>query len=263
MNKKIGVIGAGNMGSVVCKAITEVLGREALLIADRNSEKCKGLDAHEIFEYPRDLMRRVDTVVLAVKPQGFDNLLKDCEDIDWKDKFVISIMAGLSIQTIQKKTGATRIVRAMPNVAMSVGEGTIGWVASESVTSGEKMLVQRIFGESGVAIELDDESLMDAFTVIAGSGPAYFFYLTELLAKKAVELGLSKSDAMRVAERVCIGAGELLEDTDKDATKWREAITSRGGTTEAAITALQESSFEKDFFVALDKAMERGGELAV
>lgn len=262
MNKLIGVIGAGNMGRVICAAICSVLGKESLIVADRNTEKRNAVEARSSFESAGQVVEESNVVVIAVKPQGLDDLLKETEGKSWTDKLVISVMAGVTMETIAKKTEAQKIIRVMPNVAMSVGKGTVGWVASGAVTDGEKMLVQRIFGESGIAIELQDEAHMDAFTALAGSGPAYFLHLTELLSKKAEAYGFSPAEAERIARQVCIGTGELLSDGGLTVAEWKQAISSRGGTTEAALASLTASAFEQDFHAALDAATNKSKDLS-
>ncbi len=256
MNYRIGIIGLGNMGATFYKGLSEVFPKEALFICDKDEQKFIDLKATNFTTDPKELADQAGIVILAVKPQAFDDLMKELDD-GLKDKLVVSIMAGVGVKKLKEKTGSNRIIRAMPNLPAQVGKSVTGWIATKDVTSEEKERISQIFSTIGTSFEVDDESKIDKVTAISGCGPAYFFYLIELLSKKAEALGFSAEVAKKMAESTFLGSAKLLEGGDKSAKEWKEAVTSKGGATEAALMYMKESDFEKIFSDAVDAAHKR------
>lgn len=257
---KIGIIGAGNMGSAFYKGIAKVIPEKSLYLCDKNKEKLQEISNKNICTDVNVMLEQVDTVILAVKPQSFFDLINSLKT-SLKDKFIISIMAGISIEKLQKMTGASKIVRAMPNLPIQVEKGVIGWTATKEITPTDKGFIHRIFSTLGNDIELKDESKIDAVTALSGSGPAYFFYLSEMISKKAQQLGFSREEARKIAERTFVGCATLLDQGNKTTREWRKAVTSKGGTTEAALKHLGKMKVDKHFYKAIDEAIKRSKEL--
>ncbi|OGH68821.1 MAG: pyrroline-5-carboxylate reductase [Candidatus Magasanikbacteria bacterium RIFCSPHIGHO2_02_FULL_47_14] len=253
---KIGLIGAGNMGGAIYRALVQKFSPEDIFVCDHSQEKLDALGVTHGFTKVTDMLPQVDVVLLGVKPQTFAEI-----HLDLSDKLVISIMAGISLGSIAAKTGAARVVRSMPNLPAQVGQGLTGWVANENVTGQEKDLVQEIFTSFGKEIEVNEEAMVDVITALSGCGPAYFFYLTELLQEKALTLGLSSDQARIIAETTFVGAAHLLEKNTKTAKEWREAVSSKGGVTVAALSHLQKQKFDVIFDQAIDAAIRRSQEL--
>ncbi len=195
-----------------------------------------------------------DCYILAMKPQDF-------VEFDTGEKLVISIMAGVSIKRIQGKCGTKKIVRAMPNLPLKVGKALTGWIASDEVSEDEKQFAKKIFESFGEEIELDNEDKVNAITALSGSGPAYFYLLTEFIKKAAVEMGFCQEDAEKIAKRTIVGSAELLEKSGLSAEELRKKITSKGGTTEAAIKYLEENGIEETVKGAITAAQKRAEEL--
>ncbi|MBN2096190.1 pyrroline-5-carboxylate reductase [Candidatus Peregrinibacteria bacterium] len=260
MNYRIGIIGAGNMGSTFYRGLSKNFPKEALFICDRNEQKFIGLKAIHFTTVPKELAVKTGIVILAVKPQAFDELMKEMGD-SLKDKLVVSIMAGISIKKIREKTGSDRIVRSMPSLPTQVGSGIIGWIATDPVTDEEKEMIQTIFSTMGYATELADEKMVDAITVIGACGPAYFYYLAELLTEKARKFGFSEKEARKISEVAFSGSAKLLENNDKTAKEWKEACTSKGGVTEAMLNYFDNHDFAIIFNDALDTGLKRCSEL--
>ncbi len=252
---KIGIIGFGNMG----QAVYRILDAEGayVFVADPHQEKLQILPVGHGTTDTLAMLHNVDTVILAVKPQSFSSLMSQVRDA-LKNKKLLSIMTGISCQRIKKETGGRGIVRAMPNLPLQVGKGLTAWY-SDSKDCEWALGILRAMGEE---LRVQREELMDAVTAISGSGPAYFFYLCELLAAKAVAYGFSEEEAQKLAKATLVGSGALMDSSDKSPTEWRQAITSKGGTTQAALQYLAENSFEQVFSHALDKAKERAEELS-
>ncbi len=258
MYKHIGIIGAGNMGSAFYKSLETIFPKEILHICDHNSEKIQNLDAINTYTTNLDeMINRVEIIILAIKPQTFKEI-----KLDLSSKFVISIMAGISLSNLQQ-TGSDKVIRSMPNLPIQVGEGTVGWIASKLVTEEEKIFVQQIFQTMGQEIELEDENMINTITALSGTGPAYFFYLTELLAKVATDMGLSKDHATALSKNTLIGSAKLLADSSKTPEDWRKAVTSKGGTTAAAMAYFEDNNFVGIFTGAVKAAKKRSEELNI
>lgn len=258
---KIGIIGLGIMGSAFYKGIIKTFDEKDIYLCDKDVSKLFDYNKSNSTTHIETMLPKCDIVILAIKPQSLPELMKEI-DHNLSDKLVISIMAGVTIDNLKQKTGSQRIVRAMPNLPVEIEKGMIGWIATKKVTPKEKELVKIIFDPLGEQIELKDESKIDFITALSGSGPAYFFYLSELLARKAKKVGFSSKEAMLIAEQTLIGSGCLVgRNKNLSVSEWKEAVTSKGGTTEAALTYLDQSEFPKIFEQALEEAIIRAKEL--
>ncbi len=258
---KIGIIGVGMMGSAFYKGIIQAFDPKDIFLCDKDVSKLFDYDKSNSTTHVETILPQCDIIILSIKPQSLDALAKSI-NYSLKDKLVISIMAGISINHLREKLGAEKIVRSMPNLPVEIEKGIIGWIATKNVTRQEKDLVKIIFDPLGEQIELKDESKIDLITALSGSGPAYFFYLAELLAQKAKKVGFSTKEAMLIAEQTLIGSGCLLgKNKSLSVKEWRDAVTSKGGTTEAAINFLKKSEFPVLFEEAIEEAVVRSKEL--
>jgi len=255
------IVGAGNMGSALFQGLSAKLGKEHLWLCDVHKEKLAPADPGRRLTDPRRCGEVAECILLAVKPQSFSSLMETVGR-SWSKKLVISIMAGVTLRRLADGTGASAVVRAMPNLGARVGRCVTGWITTPAVTPAHCQVAERIFSAVGTSIRLDTESQIDAFTAIAGSGPAYFFYLAELLEQAARDAGISSEHSARIA-RDLLGAGSLLLDGgERSAADWRAAVTSKGGTTEAALRVLLERDFPAILNQALSAAAERSHTLS-
>ncbi len=207
------------------------------------------------------LAEKSDVLLVAVKPQGFDAAAQDLAPAMSDTVLVVSIMAGVSIATIQSKLGAPhRTVRVMPNLPALVGAGASAIAVSDNCTDADSRVAQAIFEAVGV-VEFVEESAMDVITGLSGSGPAYFFYVVECLTRAATSHGLASDQAARLAAQTLLGAGKLLEEGADSAATLRERVTSKGGTTEAALNRFMELDLEKTLAEGVRAAVERSREL--
>ncbi len=259
-HKSIGIIGGGHMGSAIFDRLLAIMDPASLFISDTHTEKLSRFTPAQAFTDNNDMLSRVVVVFFAVKPESFDSCIRRI-GVDMSDKLIISIMAGISLHVLRVKTKGERIVRSMPNLGTKIGKGLTGWVATEAMTEADKEIVRNIFEALGNHIELQDESLMNSLGAVSGSGPAYFFYLTELLEEKALAMGFTQEQARLLAETTFCGAASLLKNEKKTAKEWREAVTSKGGITEQAFMYLKDHQFGKIFHRAIDAARKRGDEL--
>ena len=170
-------------------------------------------------------------------------------------------MAGVAVEAIQKKLGVQRIIRSMPNLSTKVGEGVTGWISSVDCSDRDKKDAEIIFSACGHQFELEQESQLDALVAISGSGPAYFFYLTQLLKEKAEEFGFTSQQATRLARHTFVGAAQSFMKSDMTSEEWVSAVKSKGGTTEAALESMNDNSFGDIFKKAVNAAKNRSEEV--
>lgn len=193
--------------------------------------------ASAVAAVPRDFVP--DAVILAVKPQSAADALPPLRPFVG-GAVVLSIMAGRTMAGIRDLTGAPFVVRAMPNTPAAIGQGFTAAFAGPGVSPAQHTLCNTLLQSLGEVAWLDDEGQLDAVTACSGSGPAYVFLLAELLEAAAVEQGLPPDLARRMARRTVAGSGALLGASTDDAAAMRRAVTSPGGTTEAALRVLMQ-----------------------
>jgi pyrroline-5-carboxylate reductase len=177
------------------------------------------------------------TLVIAVKPQMFREAGAMLKTFAGPSTLVISIMAGMTIASIEQVCGGN-VVRAMPNTPASIGRGITVAVAANSVSASQRAITDALLRATGSVEWVEDESLMDAVTAVSGSGPAYVFLLAEELARAGVEAGLPPELALRLARETVAGSGELLHRSDLSPATLRQNVTSPAGTTAAALEVL-------------------------
>ena len=263
---RLGFLGAGHMAEAIARGIlrAKILAPRDILAADVQERRRRLFHDELGIEAVDDNAAVVDAapaLLVAVKPQQFDGALAALGSRFGPKKLVISICAGISTRHVEEVLApGTRVVRAMPNTPMLVGCGMAGLCAGAKTTPDDLALAQRLLGAAAEVIRVP-EDLMDAVTAVSGSGPAYFFYLAELLAAAGVELGLSENDAARLARVTFEGAAKLLAESGEDAAALRQKVTSPGGTTEAALQWLDARGFPRTFTDAVRAARDRGREL--
>ena len=263
---RLGIIGAGNMAETIARGIlaAKILAADEIAASDPGDERRRLFHRELGIATSAENAAVVDAapvILVAVKPQQFDKALAALGGRFGPDKLVISICAGISTRHIEEilATG-TRVVRAMPNTPMLVGRGMAGICAGTGATDEDLETAARLLGAAAEVIRVP-EDLMDAVTAVSGSGPAYFFYLTELLAEAGVAVGLSQEDAMRLARGTFEGAAQLLAESGEAVGDLRRKVTSPGGTTEAAIRTFDVLGLKKTVAEAVKAARDRGREL--
>lgn len=203
-----------------------------------------------------ELMNTADIVVLAVKPQVMAQACQPLQPL-LKDKLVISIAAGLGLDKLMTMMGTSRIVRVMPNLPATVGLGASGLYAT--VCDDDKALATAVMAASGVAIWVDDEDSLHTVTAVAGSAPAYFFYVLENMIAKAVAFGLDEKSAKVLAVQTMAGAAKMA--VTGDPAILRSQVTSKGGTTHAAISYFEQQGVGEEIKNAMQACYDRSVEL--
>ncbi|MHC4395417.1 MAG: pyrroline-5-carboxylate reductase [Planctomycetota bacterium] len=265
----IGFLGSGNMAEALIKGIITagVYQPESVSISDIRTERLELL-AKKYNIVPLDkndqLVVKSDIVVLSVKPQNMAEILVDIKDSVRPDTLVISIAAGIKVANIAAVLGDIAIVRVMPNTPALIGQGASALFANDKA---KPMLekAKAIFSAVGKAVIVEDEDLIDAVTAVSGSGPAYYFLLTEEIIKAAVDLGLSEDVAKNLVLQTAKGAALLAAGADEKGespAQLRQKVTSPGGTTEAALKVFADGKFGPLVAAAIKRARDKGRELS-
>jgi pyrroline-5-carboxylate reductase len=262
---RVAFIGGGNMGgALVGGLLARGFDAGALSVVEPLAEARARLVAqHRVHASatPDEATRAADTLVLAVKPQDMRAALAPLRAL-LGEKLVVSIAAGLRLADISRWLGGhAKLVRAMPNTPALIGAGATGLYALPGVSEAERARAERILGAVGTTVWLEDESLLDAVTALSGSGPAYVFWFIEKLAAAGEGLGLAPQVARRLALETVLGAARLAAGSSELPATLRERVTSKGGTTEAALRVFEEERLAERLERALEAARRRGAEL--
>ncbi|NJB85810.1 pyrroline-5-carboxylate reductase [Lewinella marina] len=263
---KILVIGGGNMGKTYARSLlrAHLVNQDDLMILERQSDKAELLRDEKIgtiYTGPETCLAAADLIILAVKPQDSGALFATLRPQTDPQQVYLSIMAGVTIKSIQEGLGVDKVIRAMPNLPAQIGLGMTAYTASDAVTRIELVLVQNLLNTTGKAIYVDDEYSIDATTAISGSGPAYVLYFMEAMIEAATEMGFNNSQAELLVAQTFRGAVELQMKNDLTCREWIERVSSKGGTTEAAMNTFRATSVFEDIKSGARAALERAIEL--
>jgi pyrroline-5-carboxylate reductase len=263
---KIAFIGGGNMGEAILAALIEkkLCTPADICVSDVSQERLQSLkDKYGVVVTGsnREAVAGKDVIVLAVKPQTLTEILPDLKGNLKATQLVLSIMAGVRISKIGEGLAHQRIVRSMPNTPARIGYGASGWTATSEVTKNQKDSARAILGAMGKEIYFDDEKYLDMVTAVSGSGPAYVFLLAEALIEAAVKIGLPRQEAETLVSQTMLGSAHLLEQSGQPPADLRRNVTSRGGTTEAALKVFENGGFSKLVEDAVKAAYNRAKEL--
>ena len=262
----VGFIGGGNMGEALIKGLlgASLVPASAIHATDVRLQRLKELDrlyGIQVSSSNADLVRHSDIVILAVKPQIMDSVLKEIAPAVTRKKLLISVAAGVStakIRTVLHKDA--RLIRVMPNTPALVLEGVTAIAKADNLEPDDLDTAGEIFSAVGRVVVLD-ETLMDAVTGLSGSGPAYVAVVIESLADGGVRMGLDRITAMTLATQTVLGAAKLLLETGLHPGALKDMVSSPGGTSIAGIAALEEGGIRTTFIKAVEKATERSREL--
>ena len=273
MSEKLGIIGFGNMGRAMAEQLAS---HYRIAVFDKDENKTSAQKGIIVARNLINLVEKAEVLILAVKPQDLDPVLKAIRNYV-KDKLIVSIAAGISTKHLEKMLGEVRVVRAMPNIGVKIAE-SVTCLSRGSFASDEDLrLAQELFYYLGVT-RVTEEKMINAATAISGSGPAYIFYFLEQnyldpnnipeharrdmikrLAQAAENLGFNHEDAMFLAVNTVNTSLSLLKKTKSAPAELRTQVTSKGGTTEAALAVLRKSDSWDD---AARAALKRAEDLA-
>lgn len=255
----IGIIGGGNMGEALIKGL---YAKYPIYVCETNAPRVKYLKGKYKGIVLGDLkvVESASVIILAIKPQDMEALLKQIPD--GKSKLFISIAAGLTTKFFEKHLGGKmRVVRAMPNMPALIGEGITGICSGHFAKTADLKLAQSILEAIGETV-IVKEDMMDAVTAVSGSGPAYVFLFVEQWINAAMKLGFDQFQAKQLVYKTLLGSAHLLEQSPFDASELRVKVTSKGGTTQAAMDVFSKAKFDQLMYRALLAAKKRAKELA-
>ena len=257
-------IGGGNMASAIVGGLVKS-GRAAasIIVVDPGEAQRDKLAADfgvRTLGVADATLAGAALVVWAVKPQFFGAAAAPCAPF-FGEALHLSVMAGIRSEAIAKATGAARIVRSMPNTPALIGEGIAGLYASSAVTAADRAEVEAVLAPTGQTLWVDKEKDLDAVTALSGSGPAYVYYFVEAMMQAARDMGLTEAQGKQLALATFAGATSLAQASSERPDVLRERVTSKGGTTYAALMSLEASGVKAAIVKALRAAQQRAGEL--
>ncbi|WP_417505524.1 pyrroline-5-carboxylate reductase [Microbacterium sp.] len=266
-------LGAGSMGGAILRGVVASGIRidGGITATNRTAEKAEafagldGVTSIALVERPdgnAEAAASARIVLVGVKPAMVPDLLREIAPHLTDDAIVVSVAAGVTLQTFADVLGAdARVIRSMPNTPSTVRKGVTGLAAGSAATAEDLALVRRLFETVGAVVEVP-ESQIDALSTISGSGPAYVYLLIEEFTKAAVGMGFAEADARLMVEQTFIGATALLDASGEDPAELRRRVTSPKGTTERAVAVLQDAQLDRTFADAAAAALARAKELA-
>ncbi len=263
---KILVIGGGNMGQTYTQSFlrSHIASEEHMMILEKSPEMASHLATLKlgsIHDTADSCLPQAELIILAVKPQDAHQVFSEIKPLLHQDQIILSIMAGVRIKTLQESLNMPKIIRAMPNLPSQISHGMTVFTSTEDVSRNELVMVQNLLNTTGKTLYVNDESLIDAATAISGSGPAYVFYFMESLMEAAVKLGFSESEAELLSWQTFQGTVDLFHKNDFSCHEWIKKVSSRGGTTEAALNVYENENIKRGIIRGAEAAYNRAKEL--
>lgn len=260
----IGVIGLGNMGSVIATILAKET-TNTLLLANRTAEKAKKLavtlDATAVTN--RKVFEKADIIFIGVKPHQIQKLLEENNEILEKRESIllISMAAGVTLEQLELMTDTRhRWIRMMPNTPLEVAEGVISFSLGKKATLQDKEVFLQLLKSGGTVVELP-EAQIDAATALAGCGPAFVYIFIEALAEAGVSMGLSRELALQLAIQTVKGSATMVDETKEHPAILKEKVCSPGGSTIAGVISLEKTGFRSSVIEATRRAKQRTKEL--
>jgi pyrroline-5-carboxylate reductase len=262
----IGFIGAGNMAEALIRGLVRgghVPAARIAASAPRRErlDELKAAYGIDVTSDNREIAKRSGLIVLSIKPQIMDKVLREIGDQVAPGTLVVSIAAGVDTETIEEALAeGVRVIRAMPNTPALVGAGATAISPGKHAGEADLAAAKALFDAVGITVQLE-ETHLDAVTGLSGSGPAYIFLILEALADAGVKVGLSRRNAQRLAAQTVMGSAKLLLDTDEHPGKLKDMVTSPGGTAIAGLHTLEAGGLRTTLINAVETATKRAREL--
>lgn len=245
--KRIAFIGGGAMAEAMISGLAskqllppqQIIASDPLEVRREFLAKTYGI---ETTSHNQSAIHNADVIILAVKPQYFADAAKDLDVQLAVDSLVISIMAGVTIETMQQLLTHRQVVRSMPNTPAQIGQGMTVWTPSVEVADVQKAMTQEILSSCGEAVVVGAESYLDAATAVSGSGPGYMFLIMEAMIDAGVQLGFARPVAKQLVLQTMIGSAAYAQASDKHVAQLRNQVTSPAGTTVAGLHAMEKGN---------------------
>lgn len=259
---KIGFIGTGNMGNAIINGLiaSKFVSEKEINIFDLNDDKIKKISEKysvNSLQNETEIVENSDIIILAVKPDVYSPVLKKIKDKIKKNKIIITIAAGVTIDDVEKIVGKDKkIVRTMPNTPAQVMEGMTAAAFNKNINSEEKEIIFGLLNSFGESIEIE-EKLMHTFTAISGSLPAYVYIFAEALSDGGVLEGMPREKTYKIIAQAIKGSVEMMLKTGKHPGILKDEVTSPGGTTIEALKVLENGNFRGTLINAVSKCTEK------
>ena len=258
---KILLVGSGHMGKSLLKGWLNSKIKNISIIdpkVGKNKKKLFKLDLYDSLNKLKNI-DSFNVIFFAVKPQIVDKVLKNYKTLNLRNKLIISIIAGKDIKYFEKNFGSkTSIIRTMPNLPASISKGITCLYGNQNVSLKQKKFALKLFNSVGKTFWVKNESFINKFTAISGSGPAYYYFFIENLTSAAKKIGIDKKLAYEISKETAIGSIDLLRQSEDNAETLRKNIAVKGGTTEAAINSFRKNdNMKKIVFSGVNSAYKR------
>lgn len=259
--RKIGIIGGGNMGEAILKGLRKTMKvrvcemslKRRMVLKKKYKINC--VDS-------KNLVAKCKIIVLAIKPQNMDQVLCDIAPFVGKDKLIVSIAAGITCSFIEKRLCKNvRVIRCMPNMPALIGQGITAMAKGKNAKESDLLLARKVLLSVGDVIVVQ-EKMIDGVTAVSGSGPAYVFYFIEQMIQAAKSLGLKESIAKTLVKKTFLGSSKLMDQIGEEPKALRAKVTSKGGTTEAAMKIFKTKKADKIIEQAVKAANKRAKQLS-
>jgi pyrroline-5-carboxylate reductase len=260
----VAFIGGGNMATAMINGLAALPRAPRITVSEPDPGKRAAFTARGLTATADNCQAAASAriVCLAIKPQMAAQVVPELGAAWASDKLLVSILAGMPTTKLTAWLPAgARVVRAMPNTPLAIGQGMVGLCRGRDATDDDLALAQALFAPCAQVLRVSDEARMDAVTAVSGSGPAYFFRFAEALVDAAISLGFTRDEAVLLVGQTGAGSWRYLMDSGFDAKRLREQVTSPGGTTAAALQVLEQAGFGGLIARALAAAEQRGREL--
>lgn len=264
---KLAFIGAGNIATAIISGlISKGISPGNIIVADPAESQLAPFHdlGVSVTRDNREAVSQSDVVILCVKPGVLPGVARDMAGVVTDAKpLVISVAAGITLTSLYEWLGdQLALVRCMPNTPALVQLGATGLFADDNVTTQQRELAEQIMNAIGISVWLENEKQLDAVTALSGSGPAYFFYVIEIMSRAGVELGLSSECSRKLVLQTALGAATMAMQSAADPAELRRRVTSPGGTTAAALESMQNNNLAGIFEAAIAAAHARSVELS-
>lgn len=259
--KKIGFIGAGNMGYAMLKGLLNYEEKDNIIFTEVSKDRAQWVNTNlgiEVEKNNMDLVNRTKYIVLAIKPQYYTSVLEEIKNFVTGNHIIISIAPGISIDSLKVQlNNDIRIVRAMPNTPALIGAGmSVVSFSQDKFRDEEREELIKFFTSFGEVEEIE-ERLMDAVVPISGSSPAYVYMMIEAMADAGVLAGLPRKLAYKLASQSIIGSAKMALETNTHPGELKDAVCSPGGTTIEAVVSLERSGFRSSIIDAMNACLEK------
>lgn len=243
----------------------DLVSRDNLLLVEKNNDRCALLQSSRdgiVVNTIGPELRKYDLVILAVKPQDFEELAIDLRNNIGIDQLILSIMAGITIKRIQETLEHKFVIRAMPNTPAMLGMGVTGFTAAEGIGIAKLFKVENLINATGRSIYIEDEKQLDAVTALSGSGPAYFYYFVKHMIEAGKKMGFDEGTSQLLVKQTMLGAYHLINNAELSLDELIAAVSSKGGTTEAALKVFNSNAMNHTIENGVLAAEKRSKELS-